>query len=326
MLWGVVSNRHRISGVGFRGHNLFPSFPPSLLIMALQSVASDQYDGLPRPVNQLVGPLNASEAIKLQCIDRSAPKRMVRSIEQRPCSAVLVSSGCTSGDANPAAVARRSRAGRDPIDTLKGPVSDISAVFRLCCVKQITVLKMLNDIPGPTSRAVLQAIEALFQSDSENCLLVFSGHGNRADGAWCFKEAGSITPAQISELWANRARPEAHRMLYIVSDSCYSGLWVENLVQPTVFVQASASRDELCSETLEGGDFTLRWISHNQDEPVPQDDEELDFRPVCTDFKSVRRRSTPHQTYFSRSVYSFRAPIGLAFFDSFDAIQGAPEW
>lgn len=53
--------------------------------------------------------------------------------------------------------------------------------------------------------------------------MYYSGHGNKIDGSWVFKDA-NIAPHQIYELWKKYGN--MRKRLVIISDSCFSGKWV----------------------------------------------------------------------------------------------------
>jgi len=123
---------------------------------------------------------------------------------------------------------------------------------------------------------VMEEIEKAFTSTKyHDIVLYYSGHGRNAPGtplhgAWCLKgndldkDSEHIIPGHIFYLWRNRTKIKEGRKLCIISDSCYSGIWVEaakRLGARNVFVQAACRSNEKAIEDESGGVFTQKWIN-----------------------------------------------------------------
>ena len=126
--------------------------------------------------------------------------------------------------------------------------------------------------------------------NKRNLLIYYSGHGRRDDGAWCIQNGsddakvlrpvdllntGSDLRGSLLALLFGSYRDsifgesflEENTHLFIISDSCFSGCWIEELnSHPSIYhkvsIFASCEYWETSMDTKEGGMFTLRLLEN----------------------------------------------------------------
>jgi len=117
-----------------------------------------------------------------------------------------------------------------------------------------------------TKERVLHEINKAFMDpDFDSVFLYYAGHGESLEGAWCFESGEMVGPDEVFKILEQSPSKD----LFIVSDSCFSGKWVDaakNL--PTqekkrLIVQASSQADGVSYDSPEGGEFTKRYLEAN---------------------------------------------------------------
>lgn len=122
--------------------------------------------------------------------------------------------------------------------------------------------------PGRTTKAaVMNAITDAFNKGTDTVILYYSGHGRRDDGAWCFETATEgdfefINYDDVRQLWEQAPGRRPLAQLLIISDSCYSGCWVEEAKARGygIYVQAACGAHEQSADTKDGGIFTNHFL------------------------------------------------------------------
>lgn len=121
--------------------------------------------------------------------------------------------------------------------------------------------------PVSPVREAIQA--AIADPDAAWVELYYSGHGTTLNGDWCFEDSRGrttdyITLDDILSLWqAAQAQGLDKRMLYINSDACFSGAWVQAVKSRgvgSVTVRASCGPLEVSWDTPSGGVFTKAML------------------------------------------------------------------
>lgn len=141
-------------------------------------------------------------------------------------------------------------------------------------VNKATYLFSNEGFSSPNQISFFEQIRDVFDSnDCEGLLLFYSGHGLAETGDLLLEaKMGNyyITFEKIVELWKQRAFPKALKHLLIILDCCYSGVWVNKLLENGVFdnisVQASSRYDEKSQDLGSniGGLFTNFFLSSNR--------------------------------------------------------------
>ena len=112
-------------------------------------------------------------------------------------------------------------------------------------------------------RWLLEKLHDAFASEDVRAFFVYySGHGCLDDGAWYLGHE-TLPPNELFQLWqASVSGKSGGSVLIIISDSCFSGKWVEAANQanlPSVAVQSATDQFSPCYERTEtGGVFTYK--------------------------------------------------------------------
>lgn len=110
-----------------------------------------------------------------------------------------------------------------------GPIKDVGTVHQFFTKRAgINVERVFADIKDTECKQIKVAIQTLFDDpNSMYKVLFYSGHGQKETGNWCFEPKDGtfewITPADIEQMWMKR-KSAGKQALFIISDSCYSGL------------------------------------------------------------------------------------------------------
>ncbi len=148
---------------------------------------------------------------------------------------------------------------------LPGPIEDVRGVYKFFVQQvKIPITKMFNDVRDPKATDVFLEMKKLFSLDSTFHIIYYSGHGDTT-GDWMFidyerNSYETISFDQVYTLWKQTKRGQ-NQTLVIITDSCYSGKWVEKargLLD--VIVQASCGPNQLAMDSNYGGVFTQRWL------------------------------------------------------------------
>lgn len=102
--------------------------------------------------------------------------------------------------------------------------------------------------------------DAFAQPDVRAFFVFYAGHGCEGDGAW-YLGNGTLTPDELFQLWqASLSGQSGDSVLTIISDSCFSGHWVEAAKQSqltNVAVQSATDHNHPSYDITEtGGVFT----------------------------------------------------------------------
>lgn len=155
---------------------------------------------------------------------------------------------------------------------LSGTIADGNSVYTM--IMKVDGAEVTGTLFGVNSREVnrkkgMEKIQEAFESRKhEDVIIYYSGHGMGGEkgdthGAWCFYD-GIIRPKDVILSWrvANYRHPMKGRKLLIISDSCFSGQWVDDAKHyKTIYVQAACKPDQKSSDTAKGGLFTQTWIA-----------------------------------------------------------------
>lgn len=154
-------------------------------------------------------------------------------------------------------------------------IMDISLVRKLFLSKGIKIhaMKMASKETKNTRSDVMSSLESLFDSNYQNCFIFYSGHGGSKSGRWCFEkysvdktddvEYEWISLSDIMALWNARFIKNSKQQLIIISDSCFSGKWIEEAIKSKltgVIIQTSCRPCEVAHDTIDGGLFTKKWV------------------------------------------------------------------
>jgi|ERR1712232_633628 len=113
-------------------------------------------------------------------------------------------------------------------------------------------------------KRVMKEIQEAFQDPNfKRVVIYYSGHGQKSSGAWCFDDGSRILPSDVFDLV-----PTSHRLL-LITDSCYSGEWVDAAKGDNIYVQASCASDDVSYDTASGGEFTKRFIKAAHEDVFP---------------------------------------------------------
>ena len=172
---------------------------------------------------------------------------------------------------------------------LNGVVQDANKVHKFLTQQQHMVeCDMLVQRPNQGMHEMLDSIRSRFKTqDVDVIFLYYTGHGTRENGDWAIARAYSnegfetISLHKILEFWneTQKARNKDCQLI-IISDSCYSGTWVEEINQrkksndpavANVSMVASCKAEETCSETADGGEFTTHLLRPLHSSPVYTD-------------------------------------------------------
>ena len=213
---------------------------------------------------------------------------------KKSCSAFLIGAG--SPVSHSAVSARRSldRPSTKPLD---GVLKDLSWMNIFMNDRKIPVYEVMLDSQHTKQNKsnLLKAFENFFnQKGIKRFVIYYSGHGcngklNTNKGDWCFETSGEGEPKiifiglnDILELWdqmttqcgAGSCTFKDRYLLFIIADSCFSGIWVEEIKKrprkktPSgesyrdVHMIASCLPNETSTYSIAyGGDFTRRYIT-----------------------------------------------------------------
>lgn len=136
------------------------------------------------------------------------------------------------------------------------------------CIQAESVMYRKSEHGG--KQPILEKIKAYFGERGTHFILSYSGHGCKPAkeckdeaGAWAFQtqtgKSERITFQDIIHAWDDARSDQGPRGLMIISDSCYSGGFVEQvnkLSRKNICVQASCRAKETCT----WGTFTNRFV------------------------------------------------------------------
>jgi len=123
---------------------------------------------------------------------------------------------------------------------------------------QSTLPDILVDPCLPTE-CMRKRLATFFSRSATLHILCWLGHGD-AEGNWILGD-GVLTLNELSSIWGNKAQRQHESHLFILSDCCFSGAWVQQASTqrlPTISIQASCSE----RERLYDGAFIPLWLQY----------------------------------------------------------------
>ena len=141
---------------------------------------------------------------------------------------------------------------RHDIDTMRelfGRGQDISELF------------CYNYVDAQGKQWLLKKLrDAFARPDVRAFFVYYTGHGCKGDGAWYLGD-GTVAPDELFQLWQESLSGQSgDSVLTIISDSCFSGYWVEAAKQaqlPSVAVQSATDHNHPSYDLSKtGGVFT----------------------------------------------------------------------
>jgi hypothetical protein len=127
--------------------------------------------------------------------------------------------------------------------------------------QDISELFSYNYVDAQGKRWLLKKLrEAFARLDVRAFFVYYTGHGYEDDGAWHLGD-GTIAPDELFQLWqGSRSGRSGDSVLIIISDSCFSGYWVEAAKQArlsSVAVQTATDHENPSYDrSVTGGVFT----------------------------------------------------------------------
>ena len=127
--------------------------------------------------------------------------------------------------------------------------------------QDISELFCHHDVDARGKKWLLNKLQDEFaEPDIRAFFLYYTGHGHINDGAWCLHD-GTLAPDELFKLWQESPSGKSgDSVLIIISDSCFSGHWVEAAKAAqlsTVSVQSSTDHKSLSLDHHDiGGLFT----------------------------------------------------------------------
>ena len=156
------------------------------------------------------------------------------------------------------------------LDPLAGVNCDIDTMRRFFGRGQdVSELFCYNHVDARGKDWLLTKLRQAFaRTDVRAFFVYYSGHGSPGNGAWCLGD-GTLAPDELFQLWQESVSGQSgESVLIIISDSCYSGEWVEAANQanlPSVAVQSATDQFNLCYEQTDtGGVFTYKVYSRGR--------------------------------------------------------------
>lgn len=105
--------------------------------------------------------------------------------------------------------------------------------------------------------------EEFAKTDVRAYFVYYSGHGCKDNGAWYLGGQDTLAPCELFKLWQDSLSGQSgDSVLIIISDSCFSGHWVEAAKQAQLSSVAVQSATDQCNVSYDsketGGTFTYR--------------------------------------------------------------------
>ena len=145
---------------------------------------------------------------------------------------------------------------------LKGVKCDIDTMRQFFGRGQdISELFCYNHVDAQGKGWLLTKLRKAFaRTDVRAFFVYYSGHGLEGSGAWYLGD-GTLAPDELFQLWQESLSGQSgESVLVIISDSCYSGEWVEAANQAQLSSVAVQSATDQCNPSYEnegtGGVFT----------------------------------------------------------------------
>ena len=126
--------------------------------------------------------------------------------------------------------------------------------------QDISELFCYNDVDAQGKGWLLTKLSKAFARKDVRAFFVFySGHGCEGSGAWYLGD-GTLAPEELFQLWQNSSSGQSgESVLIIISDSCFSGQWVEVAKHKQLSTVAVQSATDQCNPSYDeetGGMFT----------------------------------------------------------------------
>ena len=141
-------------------------------------------------------------------------------------------------------------------DDLQAATNDVEDLRQFCSDAGFELVREEVKV-DLTVEVAKEALQDFFAAPYSTHYVFAIFHGSPT-GAWCLHDGGRLGFEDLSSWW-KASCSQGH--LIIVSDSCYSGVWVDKAAEaktPGASVQASCHSGLECSD-LECGTFTHRW-------------------------------------------------------------------